>query len=56
MRRILAVALLATAGLATVPAAHATCQVGPVHTCDLPANVLRAVDCAVKLQPPCIYI
>jgi hypothetical protein len=55
MRRVLAIALLATAGLATAPA-HATCEVGPVHICDLPANVLRAVDCAVKLQPPCLYI
>ncbi|HWL35077.1 MAG TPA: hypothetical protein VNQ77_02690 [Frankiaceae bacterium] len=55
MRRILGAALLATAALATAPAAQATCYVGPLDTCMLPANVLRAVECAVELQPPCIY-
>lgn len=51
MRRILAATLLALA-VATTPASAAECA-SKVDCAR--ENVLRAVDCAVKLQPPCIY-
>lgn len=54
MRRVLAITLLATAGLATAAPAQATCSVAKVDYCTARDNVLRAIDCTVRLQPPCI--
>ncbi len=48
-RRLLAAAALTAAAIATTPAHAGPCE-GRVDC------ALLAVECAVKLQPPCIYL
>lgn len=49
MRRLLVIATLAAAAATAAPANAAPCE-GRIDC------ALLAVDCAVKLQPPCIYL
>lgn len=60
IRTLLAVAAAAGALGTTAAPAQATCYVGTIDYCAIRDHykgaVLRAVDCAINLQPPCIHI
>ena len=52
MRTLLAAIVMTAAATSAYAAPPESC---PVKDRDPCATVTRAVDCAVKLQPPCIY-